>query len=327
MNIPRRRFLHLAGATAVIPALSRSATAQDYPTRAVHILVGFPPGGGADLSARLIGQWLSERLGQPFVIENRPGAATNIATEAVVRASADGYTLLLAFTSNAINASLYGRLDFNFIEDTAPVAMIMRTPEVMLVSPSFPAKTVREFIAYAKANPGTLNMASGGKGALGDVTGELFKAMSGVDMVHVPYRGDAAAIVDLLAGRVQVHFSGIASSIEFIKSGKLRALTVTTTMRSQALPDVPAMDEFVPGFEFERMVWRLCAKQHTDADRRQVEQGHKRSARRPQDRRADCRAGRYTSSGIARGLREGHRRGHGKVGESGEVREHQARVT
>ena len=233
MNIPRRRFLHLAGATAVIPALSRSATAQDYPTRAVHILVGFPPGGGADLSARLIGQWLSERLGQPFVIENRPGAATNIATEAVVRASADGYTLLLAFTSNAINASLYGKLDFNFIEDTAPVAMIMRTPEVMLVSPSFPAKTVREFIAYAKANPGILNMASGGKGALGHVTGELFKAMSGVDMVHVPYRGDAAAIVDLLAGRVQVHFSGIASSIEFIKSGKLRALTVTTTMRSQ----------------------------------------------------------------------------------------------
>jgi tripartite-type tricarboxylate transporter receptor subunit TctC len=262
MNIPRRRFLHLVGATAVIPALSRSATAQDYPTRAVHILVGFPPGGGADLSARLIGQWLSERLGQPFVIENRPGAATNIATEAVVRASADGYTLLLAFTSNAINASLYGKLDFNFIEDTAPVAMIMRTPEVMLVSPSFPAKTVREFIAYAKANPGTLNMASGGKGALGHVTGELFKAMTGVDMVHVPYRGDAAAIVDLLAGRVQVHFSGIASSIEFIKSGKLRALTVTTTMRSQALPDVPAMDEFVPGFESSAW-FGICAPNNT----------------------------------------------------------------
>jgi len=262
MDIPRRRFLHLAGATAVIPALSRSATAQDYPTRAVHILVGFPPGGGADLSARLIGQWLSERLGQPFVIENRPGAATNIATEAVVRASADGYTLLLAFTSNAINASLYGRLDFNFIEDTAPVAMIMRTPEVMLVSPSFPAKTVREFIAYAKANPGTLNMASGGKGALGHVTGELFKAMTGVDMVHVPYRGDAAAIVDLLAGRVQVHFSGIASSIEFIKSGKLRALAVTTTMRSQALPDIPAMDEFVPGFESSAW-FGVCAPHNT----------------------------------------------------------------
>ena len=264
MNIPRRRFLHLAGATAVIPALSRSATAQDYPTRAVHILVGFPPGGGADLCARLIGQWLSERLGQPFVIENRPGAATNIATEAVVRASADGYTLLLAFTSNAINASLYGKLDFNFIEDTAPVAMIMRTPEVMLVSPSFPAKTVREFIAYGRANPGTLNMASGGKGALGHVTGELFKAMTGVDMVHVPYRGDAAAIVDLLAGRVQVHFSGIASSIEFIKSGKLRALTVTTTMRSQALPDVPAMDEFVPGLEASAW-FGVCAPNNTPA--------------------------------------------------------------
>jgi tripartite-type tricarboxylate transporter receptor subunit TctC len=262
MDIPRRRFLHLAGATAVIPALSRSATAQDYPTRAVHILVGFPPGGGADLSARLIGQWLSERLGQPFVIENRPGAATNIATEAVVRASADGYTLLLAFTSNAINASLYGKLDFNFIEDTAPVAMIMRTPEVMLVSPSFPAKTVREFIAYAKANPGTLNMASGGKGALGHVTGELFKAMTGVDMVHVPYRGDAAAIVDLLAGRVQVHFSGIASSIEFIKSGKLRALAVTTTMRSQALPDIPTMDEFVTGFESSAW-FGVCAPHNT----------------------------------------------------------------
>ena len=247
MNIPRRRFLHLAGATAVIPALSRSATAQDYPTRAYNsrrISTGRRSRSlrAADRSMAI------ERLGQPFVIENRPGAATNIATEAVVRASADGYTLLLAFTSNAINASLYGKLDFNFIEDTAPVAMIMRTPEVMLVSPSFPAKTVREFIAYAKANPGTLNMASGGKGALGHVTGALFEAMSGVDMVHVPYRGDAAAIVDLLAGRVQVHFSGIASSIEFIKSGKLRALTVTTTMRSRALPDVPAMDEFVPGF-------------------------------------------------------------------------------
>jgi len=249
MKPARRRFLRLAAGTAALSAVPRLAWANDYPARPVRIVVGFPPGGGNDMTARLIGQWLSERLGQPFVIENRPGAATNIATEAVVRAPADGYTLLLAFTSNAINATLHDKLNFNFIGDIAPVAGIMRTPLVMQVNPSFPAKTVPEFIAYAKANPGKVNMASGGNGALGHVSGELFKTMTGVDMIHVPYRSDPAAIIDLLGGRVQVHFGGLAPSAETLRAGKLRALAVTTAARAKALPEIPAIGEFVPGYE------------------------------------------------------------------------------
>ena len=249
MGLPRRQFLRLA-AGAAFPALAPIAGARPaYPTRPVRIVVGFPPAGGADIAARVIGQRLSQRLGQPFVIENRPGAATNLATELVVRAPADGHTLLLAFTSNAINATLYDKLSFNFIRDITPVAGIMRTSLVMLVNPAFAAKTVTEFIAYAKANPGKVNMASGGLGAVGHVTGELFKAMTGVDMVHVPYRGDAAALTDLIGGRVQVHFSGLVSSIETIRAGQLRALAVTTAARSPALPDVPTVAESVPGYE------------------------------------------------------------------------------
>ena len=249
MKPSRRRFLHMAVGAAAAPAVSIIARAQSYPARPVRIIVGFPPAGGGDISARLIGQWLSERFGQPFIIENRPGAATNIATEAVVRAPADGYTLLLAFTSNAVNATLYDQLNFNFIGDIAPVAGIMRTPLVIQVNPAFPARTISEFITFAKANPGKVNMASGGNGALGHVSGELFKAMTGIDMVHVPYRGDAAALTDLLGGRVQVHFAGLASSIEVIRAGNLRALAVTTTTRSKALPDTPAVAELVPGYE------------------------------------------------------------------------------
>jgi tripartite-type tricarboxylate transporter receptor subunit TctC len=249
MTLPRRRFLRLALGAAAFPNISEVARANGYPERAVRIIVGFPPAGGSDIAARVIAQWLAERLGQPFVVENKPGAATNIATEAVIRSPADGYTLLLAFTSNAINATLYTKLAFNFMDDMSPVAFLMQVPLAMLVSSSFPAKSVPEFIAYAKANPGKMNMASGGNGALGHVSGELFKAMTGVEMVHVPYRGDAPALTDLLGGRVQVHFAGLASSIELVRDGKLRALAVTTAARCRALSDVPSLGEFVPGYD------------------------------------------------------------------------------
>ncbi|HEY6257623.1 MAG TPA: tripartite tricarboxylate transporter substrate binding protein [Xanthobacteraceae bacterium] len=249
MNLPRRRFLHVAAGAAVLSTVARTARAQAYPTRPVHIIVGFPAGGGVDINARLIGQSLSERLGQQFVVENRPGAGGNIATEAVVRAPPDGYTLLLAFSSNAINATLYDKLNFNFISDIAPVASIARGVIVMLVNPAFPAKTVPEFIAYAKASPGKISMASAGNGSTSHVSGELFKVMTGVSMLHVPYRGDAPALSDLLGGQVQVHFPGLAASIEFIRAGKLRALGVTTATRSEVLPELPTLGEFLPGYE------------------------------------------------------------------------------
>jgi tripartite-type tricarboxylate transporter receptor subunit TctC len=249
MKLPRRKFLHLAAGAAALPAVSRFASAQSYPARPVRIVVGLPAGGGVDIVARLIGQRLSERLGQPFVIENRPGAATNIATDTVVHAPPDGYTLLLAFVSQAINATLYEKLNYNFIRDIVPVASIARGTLVMVINPSLPAKTVREFVAYAKANPGTVNMASGGNGSPPHVTGELFKAMTGADMPHVPYRGDAPALTDLISGQVQVLFAGLASAVGFIKAGKLRALAVTTATRSEVLSDVPTVSEFVSGYE------------------------------------------------------------------------------
>jgi tripartite-type tricarboxylate transporter receptor subunit TctC len=249
LKLPRRRFLYLATAAAALPSLSRMATAQSYPTRPVRLIIGYPPGGSADLTARLLGQWLSERLGQPFVIESRPGASTNIATEAVVRAPPDGYTLLLVAPANAINATLYEKLNFNFIHDIAPVAGIIRFPNVMVVNPSVPAKTVPEFIAYAKANPGRLNMASSGNGSTIHVSGELFKMMTGVNMIHVPYRGGAPALTDMISGQVQVMFDNVPTSIEFIRAGKLRALAVTTATRSEVLPDLPTVADFVPGYE------------------------------------------------------------------------------
>jgi tripartite-type tricarboxylate transporter receptor subunit TctC len=245
----RRRFLHLLAGAAAVPAASRTAGAQSYPTRPVRIIVGFPPGGSTDIVARLLGQWLSERLGQPFLIENKPGAGSNIATEGVVRASPDGHTLLLAFSANAINATLYDKLTFNFIRDIAPVARIFRVPHVLVVNPSVPANTVHEFIAYAKANPGKLNMASGGIGTPAHVSGELFKMMTGVNMLHVPYRGAGPALTDLIGGQVQVEFDNMASSVEYIRTGKLRALGVTTATRSDALPDIPTIADFVPGYE------------------------------------------------------------------------------
>jgi tripartite-type tricarboxylate transporter receptor subunit TctC len=249
MKLPRRKFLHLAAGAAALPAVSRIAGAQSYPSRPVRIIVGFPAGGGVDIVARLIGQWLSERLRQPFVIENRPGAGSNIATEVVVRAPADGYTLLLVHASNAINATLYDKLNFNFIRDIAPVAGIIVVPNVMVLNPSVPAKTVPEFIAYAKANPGKINIASGGIGGPSHVSAELFKMMTGTDMLLVSYRGMAPAVTDLLAGQVQLMFNSLPASIEYIKAGKLRALAVTTATRSETLPGIPTMREFVPGYE------------------------------------------------------------------------------
>ena len=249
MKLPRRRFLHLAAGAAALPAASRFAWAQAYPTRPVRIIVGQAAGSGSDTAARLIGQWLSERLGQQFIIENRPGAAGNIATEAVVRALPDGHTLLLVNAGNAINATLYDKLNFNFIRDIAPVAGIFRVPQVMEVNPSVPVKTVSEFIAYAKANPGKVNMASAGIGSVHHVAGELFKFMTGVDMVHVPYRGTTPALTDLLAGQAQVMFDVTPSSTPHIRAGKLRALAVTTATRADVLPEIPIMGDFVPGYE------------------------------------------------------------------------------
>ena len=249
MKLARRRFLYLAAGAAALPAVSPIATAQTYPTRPVRFIIGYPAGGSADLTARLLGQWLSERLGQPFVIESRPGAGTNIATETVVNAPPDGYTLLLVAPANAINATLYEKLNHNFMRDIAPVAGLIRFPNVIVVNPSVPAKTVPELIAYAKANPGKLNMASSGNGSTIHVSGELFKMMTGVNMVHVPYRGGAPALTDMISGQVQVMFDNVPTSIEFIRAGKLRALAVTTATRSEVLPDLPTVADFVPGYE------------------------------------------------------------------------------
>ena len=249
MKLPRRKFLHLAVGAAALPAVSRIARADTYPSRPVRIIVGFGAGGSPDILARLTAQWLSERLGQQFIIENRPGGGTNLATEALVRAAPDGYTLLTVSSANAINATLYDNLNYNFIRDIAPVAGTVRVPQVVVVNPSLPVKTVPELIAFARANPGTINIASSGTGNLSHLSGELFKMMTGINMVPVPYRSSPAAQTDLLNGRVQVMFDTIPTLIEHIKAGTLRALAVTITTKSDALPDLPTMGEFVPGYE------------------------------------------------------------------------------
>jgi tripartite-type tricarboxylate transporter receptor subunit TctC len=249
MKLPRRNFLHLAAGAAALPAVSRVARAQAYPARPVRIIVGIPAGSATDIAARLIGQWLSERLGQPFIIENRVGAGGNVATEMVVRSAPDGYTLLMVNGANAISATLYENLNFNFIRDIAPVASVMRTSVVMEVHPSVPANTAPQFIAYAQANPGKIAMASAGNGTIHHVAGELFKMMARIDLLHVPYRGAPPALTDLIAGQVQVIFDVLPSSIEYIRAGKLRALAVTTAERSEMLPDIPTVGEFVPGYE------------------------------------------------------------------------------
>jgi tripartite-type tricarboxylate transporter receptor subunit TctC len=265
MSLPRRRFLHLASGAVVLSAVSRIATAQTYPTRQVRLIVGFAPGGGSDILARLLGQWLSERLGQQFVIENRAGAGGNISTEAVVRAPPDGYTLLLSGVTDAINATLYEKLNFNFIRDIAPVAGIMRVPNVVVVHPSYQAKTIPEFIAYAKANPGKINVATPGNGTPQHVAGELLKVMAGINTVHLPYRGGAPALTDLLGGQIQVVIVTLPGAIEYIKSGTLRVLAVTSASRSEALPDIPTVGEFVPGFESSAW-WGIYAPRGTPAE-------------------------------------------------------------
>jgi len=264
MKLPRRKFLRLAAGAAALTA-ARTATAQTYPARPVRIIVGFAPGGAADIAARLLGQWLSERLGQPFIIENRLGAGGNIATEAVVNASPDGYTLLLVNPGAAINATLYDKLNYDFIRDIAPVAGIIRVANVMQVNPSVPANSVPELVAYAKANPDRISMGSAGVGSSNHVSGELFKMLARVRMVHVPYRGAAPALTDLIGGQVQVLFSAVTSSIETIKAGKVRALAVTTAMRSEALPDLPTVAEFVPGYEASNW-WGIGAPKSTPAE-------------------------------------------------------------
>jgi tripartite-type tricarboxylate transporter receptor subunit TctC len=249
MKFARRRFFQLAVGAAVVPALSKFASAETYPAHSIRVIVGYTPGGSADLTARLMGQWLSERLGQSFVIENRPGGGTNIATEAALRSPPDGYTLLLAAPANAINATLYDKLNFNFLRDTEPVAGLIRFPNVVVVNPSVPVNSIPELIAYAKANPGKLNMASSGNGSTIHMSGELFKMLTGTNMVHVPYRGGAPALTDLIAGQVHVMFDNIPTCAEHVKSGKLRGLAVTSTTRSDVLPDLPTVADFLPGYE------------------------------------------------------------------------------
>ena len=260
MKLHRREFLLSATCAAALPAAGQPAWAQAYPARPVRVVVPVAAGGANDVTARLIAQWLSERLGQQFVIENRPGAGTNVGTEAVIRASADGYTLLIAGSNAAINATLFGSLNFNFIRDTAPIASIVRVPQVMQVNPALPARSVPEFIAYAKANPGKIAMGSGGNGSPAHVVGEYFKLMTGTDLTHVPYRGAAPAVTDLIGGQIQVAFTEMATSLGHIKAGKLRALAVTTASRSEALPDIPTMREFIPDFEASQWIGLVAPK-------------------------------------------------------------------
>src|SRR3954454_10086175 len=265
MKLLRRKFLYLASGVAALPLFSQMARAQAYPTRPVRIIAGFAAGGGVDITARLIGQWLSERLGQSFVTENRPGAGGNIGTEAVVNAPPDGYTLLLATVPNAVNASLYEKLKFNFIRDIAPIAGIIRVPMVILLNPSVPARTVPEFIGYAKANPGKINMASAGNGSAPHMAGELFKMMTGVNLVHIPYRGQGPALTDLLGGDVQVLFATAPGTTDYVKTGKLRALAVTSAARAEVLPELPTVADFVPGYEASQW-YGLAAPKNTPAE-------------------------------------------------------------
>ena len=302
MRLSRRQLLYVAAGAAALPGISRFAWAQTYPSRPVRIIVGFAAGGPNDILARLIGQWLSERLGQQFVIENRPGAGSNIATEAVVRAPPDGYTLLLVGSPNAINATLYDNLNFNFMRDIAPVASLIRGALVMVVHPSVPAKTLPEFIAYAKANPGKLSYGSGGIGGITHITPELFKMMAGINMVHVPYRGVAPALTDLLGRQVQVLFANPAQSIPYVRDGKLRALAITTATRLEALSDIPTLGVRAR-LRGELSFWPWRAQEHAYRDHRQAQQGDQRRTRRSQLQGAACQPGWHCAGRLARRFR------------------------
>ena len=323
MKFHRRQLLELAGFAAAASALPRRAFADDYPSRPVRIVAGFAAGGGVDITARLIGQWLTEHLGQSFVTENRPGAGGNIGTESVINSAPDGYTLLLSTVPNAVNASLYANLKFDFIRDTAPVAGIIRVPMVILLNPSVPAKTVPELIAYAKANPGKINMASAGNGSAPHMAGELFKMMAGVDLVHVPYRGQGPALTDLLGGEVQVLFATAPGTTEYIATGKLRALAVTTAARAQVLPDLPTVGDFVPGLRDQPVVWHLRAEKHPGRDRAKAQPRNQRGDRRPDHEGAAGRARRRAAAGLGR-VRQTDRGRNRKMGQGGPRRRHQA---
>ena len=326
MRIHRRIFLQAATATAGLTVFSRAASARDYPTRPVHVIVGFPPGGAADIFARLMVPQLSTGLGQTFLIENRPGAGGDIAATALVQAAPDGYTLLIASVANAINATLRPNPNFHFPADMTPVAGISLVPLVMAVNPSVPTKTVPEFIAYAKSNPGKLSMASPGIGTAGHVAGELFKMMTGVNMVHVPYHGGAPAMTDLLGGRVQVEFGPVPDAIGYIRAGKLRALAVTTSARSPALPDLPAVSEFVPGYEASAW-WGMCAPKNTPTpDRRRAQQADKRRSCGRDHQGSVRQNGRQSDAGLGRGVWKVYRSRHRKVGQGRPVRPHQAGI-
>jgi tripartite-type tricarboxylate transporter receptor subunit TctC len=315
MKFSRRNLLRLATGAVALPALSRIAKAQTYPTRSVRIVVGWPAGGVADIVARIMGQWLSERLDQPFLIENRPGASGNIGTEAVVRTPPDGYTLLVVSIVDAINATLYDRLNFNFIRDITPVASFIRVPNVMVVNPSVPVTSVPEFIAYARANPGKLNMGSGGVGTPHHISGELFKMMTGVNLLHVPYRGGAPAVTDLLGGQLQVIFDPMPESIEHIRAGKLRALAVTTVERSESLPDVPAVADFVPGYDTSTWLGLGLPRKTPIEIVSKAQQRDQRGPCRSQDQGAVCGIGWHGAPGLACRLPQAGRRRNREVGQ------------
>ena len=327
MTTSRRSFLHLTAGTAVLPALPRTADAQAYPARPVRVLVAVSPGGTTDLAARLMAQWLAKRLGQPFVIENRPGGATNIATELAVRSPPDGYTLFMANSSNAVNESLYPDIGFKFSVDLTPVSVSIRSPLVMLVNPGVPAATASEFIAYAKADPGRINMGSGGKGATGHVAGELFQMMAGVKFQHIPYRGEAPAMTDLIGGQVQLVFATTGSSLQYVKSGKLRALAVTSSTRAKDLPDVPPLADVLPGYEASSWSGFVVPKNTLGRDHRQAQPRAQRGRRRHRHPGAVCGSGRPAGHGLAGGFRPHHRRRCREVGQGDQGRRPDGRLT
>src|SRR5262249_24381676 len=324
VKLPRRNFLHLAVGGAALPAVSRFAWAQAYPTRPVRLVVGYAPGGAGDISMRLLGQWLSERFGQQFIVENRTGAGTNIATESVVRAAADGYTLLMSSAANAINATLYDRLNFNFIRDTTSISGILRVPHVIVVHPSFLAKTLPEFIAYAKANPGNLTWASPGFGTAGHVCGELFKMMAGLNMVQVPYRGGGAAMADLLSGELQVYIGAMTSSLEYVKANRLRALAVSTATRSEALPEVARVRDFGSGFETSDWGGISGAKATPAEIVDQLDEEINAGLADPKVKARLADLGGTPLTGSPNRFRSLHRRRNREVGQGGEICRHQA---